>query len=207
MLLQVEGHERNKFDRYFKAMFRQRKQIFYDQKKWDVNIVDGCYEVDEFDRDDTCYLLALSDTNELVGSVRLISTVMPHMLSGPFQTMFPDIGFQSPLIWEATRFAVLPEASTQLNHCSFAARELMLGVVQFGLNNGVKNILGVYDAAMARHYRRCGFTTIELSRFRTAQHGTIYAGLCPISKALESSVLAATGLDSLNAATLPARAA
>jgi len=32
------------------------------------------------------------------------------MLSGPFQTMFPDIGFSSPLIWEATRFAVLPEA-------------------------------------------------------------------------------------------------
>ena len=70
----------------------------------------------------------------------------------------------------------------------------MLGVVQFALDNGIQNIVGVYDAAMARLYRRCGFTTIELARFRTAEHGTVYAGLCPISKSLEASVLAATAL-------------
>ncbi len=79
---------------------------------------------------------------------------------------------------------------------STAASELMLGVVQFALENGIQNIVGVYDASMARLYRRCGFKTIELERHRTAQHGTVYAGLCPISKALRASVLAATGAPS-----------
>ena len=59
--------------------------------------------------------MALDSRGELVGSVRLISTVMPHMMSGPFRDMFPDIGFSSPLIWEATRFAVLGDAATQPN--------------------------------------------------------------------------------------------
>jgi acyl homoserine lactone synthase len=108
--------------------------------------------------------------------------------------MFPGVGFSSPLIWEATRFAVLGDIAAQPNRVSTAACELMLGVVQFALDNGIQNIVGVYDAAMARLYRRCGFATVELRRFRTAAHGTVYAGLCPVSKSLETSVLAATGL-------------
>jgi N-acyl-L-homoserine lactone synthetase len=195
MLLQVEGYQAEKYEQLFSNMFEHRKKIFYDEKKWEVNVVSGRYEIDEFDRDDTCYLMALDGRGELVGSVRLISTVVPHMLSGPFRDMFPDVGFSSPLIWEATRFAVLGDAARP-GQVSEAACELMLGVVQFALDNGIQNIVGVYDAAMARLYRRCGFTTIELQRHRTPNHGTVYVGLCPISKTLKASVLAATGLQS-----------
>jgi N-acyl-L-homoserine lactone synthetase len=193
MLLQVEGHQAEQYEPLFSRMFEHRKRIFFDDKKWEVNVVNGRYEIDEYDRQDTCYLLSLDRRGELMGSVRLISTVMPHMMSGPFRDMFPDVCFSSPLIWEATRFAVVGDAARP-NQVSAAACELMLGVVQFALDNGIQNIVGVYDAAMARLYRRCGFATIELKRFRTAQHGTVYAGLCPISQALEASVLAATGL-------------
>ena len=195
MLLQVEGHQAQKFEPLFAKMFEQRKKIFFDDKKWEVNVVSGRYEIDEFDRQDTCYLMALDSSGELVGSVRLISTVMPHMMSGPFRDMFPEIGFSSPLIWEATRFAVVCDTARP-SQVSTAASELMLGVVQFALENGIQNIVGVYDASMARLYRRCGFKTIELERHRTAQHGTVYAGLCPISQALRASVLAATGAPS-----------
>lgn len=194
MLMQVEGHQRNEHNEIFNKMFRQRKLVFHDQKQWDVNLVDDEYEIDEYDRDDTCYLISLNRRGELVGSLRLISTAMPHMMSGPFRKMFPDIGFTSPLIWEVTRFVVLGDHSVQPNLVSTAACELLLGACQFGLRNGVRQMTSVYEPGMLRLYRRCGLPNPELARHRTERHGSVSVGLWEISEQLEASILAATGL-------------
>jgi acyl homoserine lactone synthase len=207
MLTQIEGHEREKYKELFSKMFRQRKVVFHDQKQWDVNVVDGQYEIDEFDRDDTCYLLALDQRGELVGSLRLISTAMPHMLSGPFRSMFPDVGFKSPTIWEVTRFVVMGDPSLQPNLVSTAACELLLGACQFGLRNGVRHMTSVYEAGMLRLYRRCGLPNPELARHRTERHGSVSVGLWEISEALEASILAATGLGETGEQIQTARAA
>jgi N-acyl-L-homoserine lactone synthetase len=194
MLRHFAGHEREKYWDVFGKMFQQRKIVFHDQKKWDVQVVDGKYEIDPFDRDDTSYLMSFDRGGELVGSVRLISTVTPHMLSGPFRSMFPDLQFTSPVIWEATRFVVLGDRSAQPNQVSTAACEILLGMCQFGLEYGVRHITAVYDAGMARLYRRCGLTHLEIGRHRTAEHGMVFAGLWEISESLEEAILAATGL-------------
>jgi len=207
MLLQVAGHDRENYKDYFSTMFRQRKLIFHDQKKWDVKIIDGLYEIDEFDRDDTCYLMSFNNRGDLVGSLRLISTASPHMLSGPFRPMFPEIGFTSPSIWEVTRFAVHGEQCMQPNQISTAACELLLGACQFGLHNGVRHMVSVYEAGMLRLYKRCGLPNPELARHRTEQHGSVSVGLWEISDELEASILTATGLGRSGAATAPARAA
>ena len=195
MLLQVEGHQRSEYKDHFYKMFEHRKILFHDQKQWDVKVIDGRFEIDEYDREDTVYLMSFDRRGQLVGSVRLLSTTTPHMMAGPFKPMFPDVDFTSPLIWEATRFAVHGDVELQPNLVSRAACELMLGVVQFGLKNGVEHITGVYDAAMSRLYRRCGFINIELARCHTPLHGTVYAGLCAVSRELEASILNATALD------------
>jgi N-acyl-L-homoserine lactone synthetase len=178
----------------FDNMFRHRKIVFHDQKKWDVNIVDDEYEIDEYDRDDTCYLMSFDGRGKLVGSMRLISTAMPHMLSGPFRSMFPEIGFSSPNIWEVTRFVVLGDSCVQGNLVSTAACELLLGACQFGLQNGVRFMTSVYESGMLRLYRRCGLPNPELTRSRSAEHGAVSVGLWEVSEALETSILAATGL-------------
>ena len=194
MLTQVSGYERRRYQGNFDAMFHHRKIVFHDQKNWDVKIVADRYEVDEYDRDDTCYLMSFDKCNKLVGSMRLISTAMPHMMSGPFKTMFPDVGFSSPIIWEATRFVVLGDSSVQPNLVSTAACELLLGACQFGLENGVRHMTSVYDASMSRLYRRCGLPNPELVRHRTAEHGTVFVGLWEVTEELEASILVATGL-------------
>jgi N-acyl-L-homoserine lactone synthetase len=178
MLKQVAGCDRDMHPEDFDNMFRHRKIVFHDQKKWDVNIVDDEYEIDEYDRDDTCYLMSFDGRGKLVGSMRLISTAMPHMLSGPFRSMFPEIGFSSPNIWEVTRFVVLGDSCVQGNLVSTAACELLLGACQFGLQNGVRFMTSVY----------------ELTRSRSAEHGAVSVGLWEVSEALETSILAATGL-------------
>lgn len=207
MLLQVSGYERDEHRNHFNAMFRQRKVVFHDQKKWDVNIVDECYEIDEYDRDDTCYLLSLDRRGELVGSLRMLSTAAPHMLSGPFRSMFPEVSFTSPLIWEVTRFAVLGDRSVQPNQISTAACELLLGACRFGLRNGVRHMTSVYEAGMLRLYRRCGLPNPELARHRTASHGSVSVGLWEVSEELEASIIAATGLGTPELAHVATRAA
>ena len=144
---------------------------------------------------DSHYLMSFDQRRELVGSIRLISTAMPHMMSGPFRSMFQDIGFTSPNIWEATRFEVSGDCSIQPNGVSTAACELLLGTVRFALHNGVRNITGVYEAGMSKIYRRCGLNNVELARHKTPEHGTVIVGLWEISEALEASILAATGLE------------
>jgi N-acyl-L-homoserine lactone synthetase len=207
MLLQVAGHEREKYKDYFATMFHQRKLIFHDQKKWDVKVADELYEIDEFDRDDTCYLMYFNNRGHLVGSLRLICTTTPHMLSGPFRPMFPGVGFTSPLIWEVTRFAVHGDRSVQPNQVSTAACELLLGCCQFGLNNGVKHMISVYEAGMLRLYKRCGLPNPELARHRTERHGSVSVGLWEVSEELEASIWAATGLGRADVANFAARAA
>ncbi|HXT07863.1 MAG TPA: acyl-homoserine-lactone synthase [Roseiarcus sp.] len=194
MLMQVEGYQRQEHREIFDKMFRQRKLVFHDQKQWDVKLVDEQYEIDEYDRDDTCYLISLDRRREVVGSLRLISTATPHMMSGPFRTMFPDVDFRSPLIWEVTRFVVLGDHSVQANQISTAACELLLGACQFGLRNGVRHMTSVYESGMLRLYRRCGLPNPELARHRTEKHGSISVGLWEVCEELEASILAATGL-------------
>lgn len=207
MLQHLTGCDKSKRKEEFRRMFHQRKIVFHDQKQWDVKLVDDEYEIDEYDREDTSYLMAFDRGGELVGSVRLISTTMPHMLAGPFQSMFPDVGFTSPIIWEATRFVVLGDRGVQPNMVSTAACEILLGMCQFGLDNGVRHIMAVYDAGMARLYRRCGLTNVELGRHRTPTHGTVFVGLWEISEALESAIIAATGLGGASAQRSAPRAA
>jgi len=196
MIKLLQGFQRPEYPDLFATMFRHRKSVFCDQKKWDVKIVDGEFEIDEFDREDTVYLMALGEDGRLVGSVRLLSTLNDHMLSGPFKPMFPDIEFVSPAIWEATRFVVLGDRNTQPNNVSTAACEILLGMCRFGLDHGVSFITAVYDVGMSRLYRRCGLSNVELGRYRTAQHGAVFVGLWEISDALEASILRATGLES-----------
>jgi N-acyl-L-homoserine lactone synthetase len=195
MIKLFQGYHRSDNSDLFAQMFRHRKAVFCDQKKWDVKIVDGEFEIDEFDREDTAYLMSLDQDGRLVGSVRLLTTLNEHMLSGPFKPMFPDIGFVSPTTWEASRFVVLGDSKTQPNNVSTAACEVLLGMCRFGLDHGVSFITAVYDIAMSRLYRRCGLWNVELGRYRTPQHGAIFVGLWEISNALEASILRATGLE------------
>lgn len=195
MIRMFQGFESAAHGELFKQMYRQRKAVFHDALNWDVQIQDGEFEIDEFDREDTVYLMAFDESDALVGSTRLVSTATPHMLSGPFRSMFPSVGFCSPLIWEATRFLVLGDKSIQPNGVSTAACEILLGGCRFGLDNGLAQILAVYDSGVHRLYRRCGLHTTTLAKFRTELHGTVAVGISEMSKDLERSVLAMTGLE------------
>ena len=63
-------------------MHHDRKRIFVDSLKWNVPVVDGKYEKDQFDTGEAIYLMALDDKKqEHLGSVRLPATrPRPHLM-------------------------------------------------------------------------------------------------------------------------------
>jgi acyl-homoserine lactone synthase len=73
-------------DRRMATMFADRKTLFVDLMRWSVPVVDGRYEIDQFDGPDATYLIAI-EQGEHVGSMRLLPTDQPHILD----TLFPSL--------------------------------------------------------------------------------------------------------------------
>jgi N-acyl-L-homoserine lactone synthetase len=192
MISIVHGYERASRPDLFDAMFRQRKNVFIDQKKWDLKPVDKEFEIDEFDREDTVYLCSLLPDGSLAGSIRFLNTTTPHMAETAFQHMFPGLTICSPTIWEATRFAVPDDRRIQPNGVSRAACEIIMGMTLFGLEYGVTQMTAIYEAPLARVFKKCGLNHYILGRHRSEAHGSLHFGLCEVSRELEASVRKAT---------------
>lgn len=123
------------------SMFADRKRLFVDLFGWDVPVVDGAYEIDQFDTAHTIYVIAVNGAGEHEASLRLFPSDMPHMLD----TLFPHLcPFGVPVgatTWETTRLC-LPQ-----RHGSARRRELrnalFSAVIDFAIDRGIDRLTGV----------------------------------------------------------------
>ena len=53
----IDRDNRADFDALRMEMHAARKQVFVDQLKWDLATTDGLYEIDEYDHENTLYLI------------------------------------------------------------------------------------------------------------------------------------------------------
>src|SRR4051812_20664559 len=87
-----------------KSMFEARKRVFIDLLKWDVPVLEGRYEIDQFDDELATYLVVADTAGAHLGSARLLKTTRPHILD----TLFPELCSgdppRGPNILEITRF-------------------------------------------------------------------------------------------------------
>jgi N-acyl-L-homoserine lactone synthetase len=95
------------------AMFRDRKAIFVDWLKWDIPVVDGVHEKDQFDTDDAIYLVDEGgpETAHLgahLGSVRLLPTTGPYLLGDVFPALVAGGAPRADDVWEITRLCTTP---------------------------------------------------------------------------------------------------
>lgn len=123
------------------SMFADRKRLFVDLFGWDVPVIDGQYEIDQFDNEYTVYVIVADPVGGHEASIRLFPSTQPHMLD----TLFPHI---CPLgvpagdaTWETTRLC-LPQ-----RHGAARRRELrnalFSAVVDFALVRGIERLTGV----------------------------------------------------------------
>ena len=126
------------------AMYRDRKHVFVDLLKWDVPVIDGCFEIDQFDDDRAIYLVAAGESGAHRGSIRLLPTDGPHIL----WTIFPELCDaavpRSPDIFEISRGCLsmrlrAPERLIVRNALTTAA-------VEYALLHGIQAFTCIADS-------------------------------------------------------------
>jgi N-acyl-L-homoserine lactone synthetase len=93
-------------DGVLRAMFAARKSVFVDLLKWDVPVIDGAYEVDQFDDAHATYLVLADADGAHLASARLLPTTRPHILDSFYAGLCEDAPPRGAEIYEITRFCL-----------------------------------------------------------------------------------------------------
>jgi acyl homoserine lactone synthase len=142
-------------------MARYRHKVFVGKLGWQLQCKDEL-EYDEFDRDDTVYVVAQDDNDDVVGTARLLPTMRPYLLAKVFPRLWGNGQLpSSPEIWELSRFAAIDFSSASSNSIrasSSRAADLMRIAASVAKSRGAKELISISPVAIERLLRTNGFT-------------------------------------------------
>lgn len=93
-------------DALLRAMFAARKSVFVDLLKWDVPVLAGRYEVDQFDGPNAKYLILADRDGAHMASARLLPTLHPHIFGSFYEGLCEQEPPQGQDVFEITRFCL-----------------------------------------------------------------------------------------------------
>lgn len=134
MVQVITNLDRPQFGEALAQMHRDRKRVFVDRLRWDIPVVDGEFEIDQFDTESAIYLVALDDQGRHEGSIRLLPTTRPHLLGDVFPHLCERGAPSDEQTWEITRLFTSPDAANP----GAVRRRLMVAVTEFALLYGIR---------------------------------------------------------------------
>lgn len=138
-----------------RAMFEARKRVFVDLLNWDLAVIDGRYELDQFDDEHAFYLVLTGPDGRHRASARLLDTTRPHILGD----LFPALCHQAPpagdTVKEITRFCLDPRLDAAGRRA--ARNELISALVDHALANGITTYTGVAEMGWFRQVLAFGW--------------------------------------------------
>lgn len=135
------------------GMHRDRKRVFVDRLKWDLEVVGGLHEVDRYDDARAVYLVALDPSGDHAGSMRLLPTDGPHILGDHFGALCEAPPPRGPGIWEVTRFCTNPDLADP----TLVRKQLLVALVEFALLHEVRRYTCVTHMAGLNHLLAIGW--------------------------------------------------
>ena len=139
----AKGYSSAMMDELFRSMFEDRKQVFVDLLKWDIPILDGRYEVDQFDSENATYIVIPGADGRHLGSARLLATDGEHILG----SIFPKLCDASPPsgsnILEITRFCLSRRLRARDRRC--VRDQLVSALVDYALEQRISQYTGVAE--------------------------------------------------------------
>lgn len=125
-------------------MHRDRKRVFVDLLKWNVPVVDGEFEIDQFDHAAAVYLISADESGHR-GSLRLLPTTQPHILGSLFPELCDGDVPAGPTVYEITRCCFSPRirAAERLK----VRNQLATAAVEFALFNGIDTYTCIAEGA------------------------------------------------------------
>ena len=158
-----------------REMHRERKRVFVDLLKWNVPVIDGLYEMDEFDDDEAVYLVICDpDDGRHLASMRLLRTDRPHILGDVFPELCQGTVPRGPGIREVTRLCMSPRLK-RVERLELRSR-LACGLVEYALLTGMTAVTAVADLAWLNQLLAAGWDCDPLGLPRSYE-GSIFGAL------------------------------
>ncbi len=169
------------------GMFRDRAEQFGNRLGWNVTINSGGWEIDEYDQINPLYVIWQEVNGRHGGSMRTLPTVGRTMINDHFRDLTDGVAIVSPFIWECTRFCLSPNAS----EC--VAAGLLMAGCEMGLQFGLEQAIGVFDARMPRIYGRIGWKP-DVIGVRGEGQDAISVGLWNITEEARAEISRRSGV-------------
>jgi len=130
-------------DRSLRSMFEDRKRVFVDLLGWDVPVLDGRFEVDQFDDEHASYVIIAGRDGGHLGSARLLPTTRPHILGSLFPELCAGACPADPDVFEITRFCLSRRQGAASRR--LARNQLVSALAWHALEQGIRTYTGVAE--------------------------------------------------------------
>lgn len=155
-MLRIIGREtRNREHKALRAMFEARKRVFVDLLRWDLPVLAGRYEVDQFDDGTAVYLIVTDEAAHHLASARLLPTTRPALLDSLYPELVDGPVPRGPDIFEITRFCLSPGIGARVRRKARDA--LLVGLAQYAIDRGIRSYTGVAEVSWFEQIRRFGW--------------------------------------------------
>ncbi len=162
---------------------RYRHRVFVEKLGWQLRC-ENALEYDQFDRDDTVYVVAHNQDNEVVGTARLLPTTRPYLLDEVFPQLLHGVAPpHSPDVWELSRFAAVDFSVQTSSALAQFSSPIAVGLLQASLEcaarHGAKRFITVSPLGVERLLRMAGFRAHRLAPPTIIDGNPVFA--CSIS--------------------------
>jgi N-acyl-L-homoserine lactone synthetase len=173
---------------------RLRYECIVQRQSWNVPVIRNM-EYDQYDNPAAHYLVWRDKDGKARGSSRLYPTDRPYMLEEIFPHLVSKIEIpKSTKVWEGSRFCVDAGLDPQMR--KRIVQEVVVGYLEFGLAQGITNIIGVmYPAYYRNIFIGNGWDVEWIGEASKSEEGhKIIAGSLTISEAVLKKVREKTGI-------------
>jgi len=142
-----------------RQMHSLRAAVFGERLEWDVSITDAG-ERDEYDNVDPTYILAVTDSQKVVGCARLLPTLGPTMLEQTFPQLLASGSLDASAgVVESSRFCVDTTLAAGRGGGQLHLATLMMfaGIIEWSMANGYEEIVTATDLRFERILNRAGW--------------------------------------------------
>ena len=138
-----------------RAMFAARKEVFVDLLKWDLPVLDGRFEIDQFDTPAAHYLILADEWGRHRASARLLPTDSSHLLGdlSPFLCDGPVPA--GPNVREITRFCL--DRNQTAGERRMARNQLVTALAEHALATGITDYTGVAEIGWLQQILQFGW--------------------------------------------------
>ncbi|WCM26316.1 autoinducer synthase [Sphingomonas sp. QA11] len=190
-MLFTQGDAGAASDAAMRAMFEARKRVFVDLLGWDLPVLAGRYEIDQFDDRHAHYLILADADQSHLASARLLPSIRPHILDTLFPELCDEAPPSGPDTWEITRFCL--DRSLRAAERRLWRDALVQGLAHYALEHHITTYIGVAEQAWLQQILAFGWHAEPLGpprRIGTTMLGALKIDITPATPAL----LAANGI-------------